>query len=672
MGEFPSRERVLKSAGVGAGIAIVYFVAAQFGFRVAFVAQQVTTVWAPTGIAIAGLILGGIRLWPAVWIGAFLANATTDAPLWASAIIASGNTCEALLAAWALKRWTNFDASLTRVRDVVLFIGVAVASAPIASATIGVITLCAAHVQPWDRFATLWFDWWVGDAVGALLAAPAIMTVARAEPAAARRLLTSAMLIVGALFATDLVFGQTLGARSTHPLEYIVFPFVVAAAARGGPPATSLLVLSVSIVTIVGTVHGSGPFSGGDVHRGLILLQAFMGVLGGTGLLLASAMAEREASRRREMEAAEEVRRREQVLRLAQRAGGVAIFEWDFVNQIAQCSAEFFEIFGLPARDGIMKGEEWARFVHPDDRARMAAHLDAVLQGREPAAADYRICTVDGSTRWLAYSGQLLVRPDGRRLLGTVTDVTSRVEAAAALRDAKNAAEAANRLKDQFLATLSHELRTPLNVILGYARMLQRDAVSPEQQRHAIDVIARNAAAQNQLVEDLLDMSRITTGKVRLETIALSPAGVLREVLDGVKPAADAKDIGLHADLDHGAADVRADPARLQQIYWNLLINAVKFTDRGGRVIVRLRADGSSVETVIEDTGVGIDSSFLPFIFEPFRQADARLSREHGGLGLGLAIAKELVEMHGGTIHARSDGANQGTTFTVRLPRSNG
>lgn len=667
-----SRQGIARSAGIGLVVAVAYVAAALIGFRLAFVAQQVTTVWAPTGIAIAVLLLYGIRWWPAIWIGAFVANATTDAPLWTAALIAAGNTGEAVLAAWALDRSTLFDPALHRVRDVVAFIIVAVGSATMVSATIGAATLCAAGVQSWPRFGAIWFDWWLGDAMGALIVAPAIMTVVRAEPSAVRRMLPASMLIVAALFATDLVFGHTLGARSTHPLEYIVFPFVVAAAVRGGPPVTSLLVVSVSIVTIVGTVQGSGPFATGDIHRSLVLLQAFMGVLAGTGLLLASAMVEREASRRREMESAAEVRRREEVLRLAQRAGGIAVFEWDFANQIARCSAEFFEIFGLPPRDGVMASAEWGRYVHPDDRARMAAHLAAVVAGTEAAAADYRICTADGRTRWLAYSGQLQATPAGQRLLGTVTDVTARMEAEEALREAKNAAEAANRLKDQFLATLSHELRTPLNVILGYARMLQRDAVPVDQRARAIDVIARNAVAQNQLVDDLLDMSRITTGKLRLDARPVAPAAVLLEAIDGIRPAAQAKEIGLHSEIDPDAGGVRADASRLQQVYWNLLMNAVKFTGRGGRVMVRLKGNGSSIETMIEDSGIGIDAGFLPFVFEPFRQADARVNREHGGLGLGLAIAKELVELHGGTIHAMSDGPGRGATFIVRLPRSNG
>jgi CheY-like chemotaxis protein len=225
-------------------------------------------------------------------------------------------------------------------------------------------------------------------------------------------------------------------------------------------------------------------------------------------------------------------------------------------------------------------------------------------------------------------------------------------------------------VKDEFLATLSHELRTPLNAILGYARMLQTNAIAPEKRQRAIGIIERNAAAQNQLIEDLLDISRITRGQVRLEPVPTSVGAVVREAIEGVRPAADAKRIALDVELDPAAGVVTADPTRLQQVFWNLLTNAVKFTSNGGRVTASVRRVGDDeVEVAVTDTGEGIAAEFLPFVFEPFRQADATLARGHGGLGLGLAISRQLVELHGGTIRASSAGLGQGATFVVRLPR---
>jgi signal transduction histidine kinase len=256
-----------------------------------------------------------------------------------------------------------------------------------------------------------------------------------------------------------------------------------------------------------------------------------------------------------------------------------------------------------------------------------------------------------------------------RTLYGIGIDVTARKHSEMALKEAKDAAESANQLKDQFLATLSHELRTPLNVILGFARMLQTNSIVPEKRQRAIDVIEQNAVAQAQLVEDLLDMSRITTGKVRLDPAPVPVAAVLRDALEGVKPAAEAKRIELEVNLDPFAGTVKADPTRLQQVFWNLLTNAVKFTGQGGRIVASLRREGAHVVVSVSDTGVGIPPDFLSFVFEPFRQAEARLGRGQGGLGLGLAISKQLVELHGGTIQATSDGLGQGATFIIRLPR---
>jgi PAS domain S-box-containing protein len=789
------------TVAIGAAVAVAYVAAAQLGFRVAFVAEQITTVWPPTGIALAALLLGGLRLWPAIWLGAFIANAGSSAPLWTAAILATGNSLESVAATWALRRLPSFDDGLRRVPDVLALVIIGAVLCTMASATIGVTTLCVSGAQPWERYSVLWFDWWLGDALGALIVAPAILTTVR-HVWTRRDYAHAAAFVTGAVVIAHFVFGQLIGLNQ-HPLEFVVFPLAIAAAVRSGLPVTALVVLAVSAVTIWHTVRGTGPFSGAQVHEGLILLQVFMGVLSGTALLVAAAVLERKTSERGERAAAAVLREREQMLMLAQRAGGVGVFDWDVRRQTSHASAEFFRIFGLPPHEGTITGDEWWRLVHPDDRDRMAAHLARAIDGEEPAVADYRIVAADGTVRWLSYAGQIQASKEGRRIAGTVVDITdrkrleaelrqhatelsesrdvlalamrggsmgawsrnmvtdevwwspeleeivglphgrfnrtlagfedlvhpddeqavrtivndavrggtdyimefrfkhangewrwmegrgravydehgrprtlygigiditSRKQAEMALREAKRAAESANQLKDQFLATLSHELRTPLNAILGYARMLQTNAIPPDRQPRAFDVIERNAVAQHRLIEDLLDMSRITAGKVRLDPAPVPVATVLREAVDGVRPAADAKGITLELDIDAFAGTVNADTARLLQVFSNILTNAMKFTPRGGRVTVLLRRDGDAVEVRVTDSGRGISPEFLPHIFEPFRQADARFDRGHGGLGLGLAITKQLVDLHGGTIEATSDGAGHGTSFTIRLP----
>ena len=226
----------------------------------------------------------------------------------------------------------------------------------------------------------------------------------------------------------------------------------------------------------------------------------------------------------------------------------------------------------------------------------------------------------------------------------------------------------ASRIKDDFLASLSHELRTPLNAILGYARMLRSGIVGPDKRDKAIETIERNATSLTQIVEDVLDISRIVSGKIRLNVQPVDFPDIVRSAVEGIALAADARGVRVETVLDPDAAPVSGDPERLQQVLWNLLSNAVKFTNRGGRVQVRLERVNSHLEVAVSDTGIGIAPEFLPHVFDRFRQADAGIARERGGLGLGLAIARQLVEMHGGTIDASSGGVNQGATFRVKIP----
>ncbi|HEX7317998.1 MAG TPA: ATP-binding protein [Pyrinomonadaceae bacterium] len=233
---------------------------------------------------------------------------------------------------------------------------------------------------------------------------------------------------------------------------------------------------------------------------------------------------------------------------------------------------------------------------------------------------------------------------------------------------ARAEAEQANRLKDEFLAVVSHELRTPLTAIIGWAHLLRHNGLDETTARRGLETIERNAQAQAQLVEDILDVSRVIAGKLRLNVEPVDLSAVINAAVDSVQLAAESKGIRLEVTLDPVARHVSGDAGRLQQVVWNLLANAIKFTAEGGAVRVRLRRAGRGVEVVVCDDGRGIDADFLPHVFERFRQADATTTRMHGGLGLGLAIVRHLVELHGGTVRAESDGEGKGSTFTIRLP----
>jgi signal transduction histidine kinase/ActR/RegA family two-component response regulator len=258
------------------------------------------------------------------------------------------------------------------------------------------------------------------------------------------------------------------------------------------------------------------------------------------------------------------------------------------------------------------------------------------------------------------------------QLMGQLREANERLVAATARAQTMvEEAERANRLKDEFLGTISHELRTPLNAILGYTHMLRTGAMKRDRQTRAVEIVERNATALAQIVEDVLDVSRIVSGKIRLKAQRIDVSAVVDEAVATVRPTADAKGVGVQTIVDPRSLIASGDPDRLQQVVWNLLSNAVKFTPSGGQVRVQLERVNSQVEIVVSDTGCGIRADFLPHVFERFRQADSRFAREYGGLGLGLAISRHIVELHGGTIHAASDGEGKGATFRVRLPVPN-
>lgn len=277
----------------------------------------------------------------------------------------------------------------------------------------------------------------------------------------------------------------------------------------------------------------------------------------------------------------------------------------------------------------------------------------------------------------MAQSARIAPLTAGDKIVGTITvieDVTERVVSERELRNqiaaserARNVAEEASKLKDEFLATMSHEIRTPLNAVLGWARIL-RTQPRIKSRDHALEVIERNAASQLRLVEDLLDMARVISGKLRLELKTVALEDIVRAAIDVVTPAAVAKNITISTSFDTSRPAVSADFDRLQQAVWNLMANAVKFTDSGGRVDAQISNSAGSAELTIRDTGQGIARDFLPYLFDRFRQADASASRRHGGLGLGLALVRQIVELHGGSVSASSAGESRGSTFVVRLP----
>jgi signal transduction histidine kinase len=526
--------------GTAVAIATAYVVAARLGFAVAFVAEQVTTVWAPTGIAMAALLLWGVRLWPAIWIGAFVANAGTDAPLWTAALIATGNTLEAVAVAVILKR-LQFDPSLSRFADATRFIVAGAMAATTISATIGVMTLCGAGVQPWGRFATLWWAWWLGDALGALVVAPVLLTVVRNSPDwPARSWLGPAIMTAVGMVATEIVFGGRLDAVLGHgPLHYLLFPVVIIAAVRSGQPATALVVAMSSAVAIINTARGAGPFAAADPNEGLVLLQAYMGVLAGTGLLLAAAVTEQKATQRR--------------LRLSE---------------------------------------------------------------EELRQADHR--------------------------------------------------------KDEFLAVLAHELRNPLAPIRTGLELVRVSGDDPTKMQRLRAMMERQVSHMVRLIDDLLDVSRITSGKIHLRRETASLSGLIEAAIDANRDLIDGAGLTLTVKMPEEPVHLDVDPTRFVQVLSNLLHNASKFTYAPGQITVTATVEsvaaGEQLFVSIADTGIGMTKELLPRVFDPFTQGDRSIARGQAGLGIGLALAQRIAGLHGGHIEARSAGLGRGSEFIVHLP----
>ena len=385
---------------------------------------------------------------------------------------------------------------------------------------------------------------------------------------------------------------------------------------------------------------------------------------------------QQEIGARRETEKL--LRESEERFRLATRALRGYIYEyWPAQNRVVR-SERFRNVLGFPAEDG--SGMDWWRTrIHPEDTEAWGGMADAIDRGESGTSAEYRVRAADDRYVWI-WDNCISVRSaDGalQRLVGNIIDISDRKEVEKERREllerereARKDAERANFAKQEFLATLSHELRTPLSTVLIWAHVLKLKADEPEHVRRAAEVIHQNARAQSQMISDLLDMSRIDSGKVRLEVQPVDVGEIVNAAVTSVLPAADAKEIGISRVIEPMAGAVRGDPSRLQQVLWNLLSNAIKFTPKGGRVKVAVARVGSYAKITVSDTGKGVAPEFLPYVFERFRQADSSHSREYGGLGLGLSIARQIVELHGGRINAMSAGLDRGASFEVELPVS--
>jgi signal transduction histidine kinase/integral membrane sensor domain MASE1 len=704
----PPPRRALATTLVIAGVALAYFAAARLGLSLAFVAEQVSVVWPPTGIAITALVVFRRRAAAGVFAGALAANATIGEPFPTAAGIATGNTLGALLGFFLLRK-AGFSRHLERIWDVFALLGLAGVVASAASATLGVGTLCVTGVHPWSAFRSLWWVWWLGDLMGVVLVAPVLLTLSvrrRWPPVNA----SEAALLFALLSAVALVVfaGRVPTVPGASQLAYAVFPIVIWAALRFRQRETAVAITLVAGIAVWGTFRGYGPFVGRDVHQSLVLLQVFMAVIAGTGLVLAAAIAERRtAERRRAADYAVT-----QLLADGPTLEAVAprilrticeCLEWDVgavwtvdeqghlacrevwhgarvpASRFVQATREraFDRGVGLPGRVWHSGQPHWISDVVWD--ANFPRAPVAAAEGLHAAFA-FPIRLGNEVLGVVEFFSSEIRQPDGDLLhmfstmgaqIGHFLE-RRRIEAERThlLAELRRASQA----KDEFLAVLGHELRNPLAPLRSALEVLRARGFSDQVAQRMGEVMDRQLRHMVRLVDDLLDVSRITRGRVELRRERVDLGEVAARAAEAVRPLVEERGQQLAVSRPDEPLVVHADPTRLDQVTANLLHNAVRYTEPGGRIAVTVSSESEQAVLRVEDTGIGLRPEMLERIFEPFVQADrpaqARAQPSGQGLGIGLTLVRSLVEMHQGSVTAHSHGPGRGSAFVVRLPRA--
>jgi signal transduction histidine kinase len=518
-------------------VTLIYFVVGKFGLMLASLHASASPVWPSTGIALAAILVLGFRVWPGIFIGAFLVNVTTAGDVATSLAIATGNTLEAMAGAWLVIRFVRGKNFCDRPQDVFKFALVA-ATSTIISPLFGVTSLAFAGFADWTHYGAIWLTWWLGDVTGDLVFAPLVLlwSVSSQRAWSKKEATEVGVLFLLLVLLSSVVFGGWLEISSrNYPITFICGPIVIWTAFRFSPRETATGIFILSVIAVWGTLHGFGPFVRETENQSLIALQLWIAVLVITAMALSAGMAER---RRVEEE----------------------------------------------------------------------------------------------------------------------------------LQQQKSIVETANRTKDHFLAMLSHELRTPLTPVISALESLETEPTQTEATKASMAMIRRNIELETQLIDDLLDFTRITKDKMQLRFVPIDAHQAVSNVVEICRAEATTKRLDVHLNLRAKSCHVTADAAKFQQIVWNLLKNAIKFTPEGGDITISSDNPSESVFTFsVRDTGIGMEPEVMQRIFDPFEQGNRSFEHRFGGLGLGLAISKSLAQAHGGTLTAQSDGSNRGSTFTLTM-----
>jgi PAS domain S-box-containing protein len=618
-------------------VAGAYFGAAKVGLDLDVARGAITPVWAPSGIALAALLILGLRFWPAVAIGAFVANVTSDSSVAVSAAIAVGNTLEPVVGA-ALIRRVGFRPELDRVRSVLaLTVFGAVLSTAVA-ATNGVTVLTIADHRP-DSYGTAWVLWWFGDAVGALMVAPLILVASTwlgmrlsAPRAAEAALLLAALVGIGIL-----VFHA-----GAWRYPYLLFPLLLWAAIRFQSFGAAVASFVVGAIGTWGAVAGRFPLSAENATERVQLAQALFAILAVTLLVVGATIAEREAGKA-------ELLALTSGLREAQALAHIGSWEWDIRRDLVTWSDELYRIYGLDPAAGPVDYARYLESIHPEDREFVSATVRRAQEEQRPYAFEHRVLRPDGSVRMVAGRGRVLVEGgEPVKMLGTAQDVTEQRQA--------------DRLREDILSAVSHELRTPLTAILGFAVTLERrrNDLSEEELTRIVARLGEAARRLERLLVDLLDVERVRRGAIAL-------ARQETDVLQLVERAIAACDLdGRRVDISGGPVQAELDGPKVERIVENLILNAVKHTPPQSSIHVRLDDAAEGVLIAVEDDGPGIADEHKGTVFETFNRGPKALSSAPGA-GIGLSLVARFAEAHGGRAWVE-DRPGGGASVRVLLP----
>jgi PAS domain S-box-containing protein len=626
---------VVRYALSAAALAGTYVAAAKLGIELSVAQGVITPVWAPTGIALAGLLLFGRELWPAVVVGAFIANATSGASIGEAAGISVGNTLEAVVGATLLLR-ADIRPALDRVRDVFALVVLGVLATPVIAASngVGVLSLSGGV----RHAGASWLLWWIGDGMGALIVTPLLLIAStrpwREFPRAAQRLEALALLAaVGGVSAAIFFAG---GWRYPH----VIFPLLVWATLRFRQPGAVVSSFLVTAIAVAGAIHGSLPLGEHTTTQLVEIVEGLLAAVVVSLFLLGAVLTERV----RALEGLAE----------AQHLARLGSWEWDIARDRITWSEELYRLFGVEPAAAPLTYESYLERIHAEDVAVVRQTVDRAYAERAPFEMEHRVVLPGGGLRWLHGRGRVITDEGGApvRMVGTSQDITDR--------------KRVEELRESILSAVSHELRTPLTSIVGFSLTLQQygPQVSAETRREIVDHLTDEARRLERLLTDLLDLDRLRLGSAgvsfRRTNLGQLVAGVVANYGSDAHPV----------ELELEAVEANVDPPKVERIVDNLLANAFRHTPAGAEVRVRVaEADGGAV-ICVDDRGPGVGADERDAIFEIFRRGSAGVASGRG-TGVGLTLVAQFAALHGGRAWVE-DNPGGGASFRVFLPERAG